>query len=71
MSRKIQSPYKGGIMEFKLGDVPESRKWDRKHPILKVPGTGLARWDKYIGRWVVGRLSYEPYNELDKESSHL
>lgn len=28
-------------------------------PLLKVPGTGLARWDKYLGRWVVGPLTLE------------
>lgn len=32
---------------------------NKSHPMLRVPGTGQARWDPWIGRWVVGKLSYE------------
>lgn len=32
---------------------------ENPHPILNVPGTGSARWDPYIGRWVVGKRTYD------------
>jgi hypothetical protein len=30
-----------------------------QHPVRKVPGRSNYRWDPWIERWVVGRLSYE------------
>lgn len=36
------------------------RKWDTIQPRDKrVPVGSSARWDKHIGRWVVGKLTAE------------
>jgi hypothetical protein len=30
-----------------------------RHPVLRVPGRKNYRWDPWIERWVIGKLSYE------------
>lgn len=34
-------------------------KSEKPHPLRAVPGEGQARWDDFIGRWVVGRTTRE------------
>lgn len=36
-----------------------------RHPLRKVPGTGRATWDSWMGRWVV-----LPHIEL-RQNAHL
>jgi hypothetical protein len=52
--REITDPYKG----MKYSDIIQlpqnvSLYKETQHPLIKVPGTGQARWDATIARWVV------------------
>lgn len=43
--------------------------YEKPHPLLKVPGSGLAVWDSYIGRWVVH--SQRTVNNLTGTKPHV
>lgn len=46
----IVDPYKG--KKYSETSMAELDKYPT-HPMIKVPGTGKASWDRTIGRWVV------------------
>lgn len=50
MQIEIKDPYKG--KKYSETFMAELDKYPT-HPMLKVPGTGKAVWDRTIGRFVV------------------
>lgn len=54
--REVIDPFRGKkyseILEGLSGDARKAYT-QVPHPLISVPGTGAARWDGTIGRWVV------------------
>jgi hypothetical protein len=47
---QVVDPFKG--KKYSVTYMSEMDK-NPTHPMIKVPGTGKASWDRTIGRWVV------------------